>query len=91
MTLAKGVRFNWESFADYLTALEAVPHAIDIGTQVPHTALRFYVMGERGSVHDEVPSEIEIQRMGDLLEEALHAGALGFTTSRTTKHRAKDG
>ena len=46
--LAEGVRFNWESFPEYLTALEAVPHAIDIGTQVPHTALRFYVMGERG-------------------------------------------
>ena len=89
--LAEGVRFNWESFPEYLTALEAIPHAMDIGTQVPHTALRFYVMGERGSVHDEVPTESEIERMGGLLEEALNAGALGFTTSRTTKHRAKDG
>jgi N-acyl-D-aspartate/D-glutamate deacylase len=89
--LAEGVRFNWESFPEYLTALEAVPHAIDIGTQVPHTALRFYVMGERGAVHDEIPTESEIGRMGELLEEALNAGALGFTTSRTTKHRAKDG
>jgi len=89
--LAEGVRFNWETFSEYLTALEAVPHTIDIGTQVPHTALRFYVMGERGAVHDEVPTESEIERMGALLEEALNAGALGFTTSRTTKHRAKDG
>ena len=89
--LAEGVQFNWESFPEYLTALEAIPHAIDLGTQVPHTALRFYVMGERGAVHDEVPSEREIERMGALLEEALNAGALGFTTSRTTKHRAKDG
>jgi len=89
--LAEGVRFNWESFSEYMTALEAVPHAIDIGTQVPHTALRFYVMGERGAVHDEVPTQSEIEQMGDLLEEALNAGALGFTTSRTTKHRAKDG
>ncbi len=89
--LAEGVRFNWESFPQYMAALEAVPHAIDIGTQVPHTALRFYVMGERGAVHDETPTEAEIARMGSLLEEALAAGALGFTTSRTTKHRAKDG
>jgi N-acyl-D-aspartate/D-glutamate deacylase len=89
--LAEGVRFNWESFSEYLSALEAVPHTMDIGTQVPHTALRFYVMGERGAVHDEVPTAAEIERMGELLEEALNAGALGFTTSRTTKHRAKDG
>ena len=89
--LAEGVRFNWESFAEYMAALEAIPHAIDIGTQVPHTALRFYVMGERGAVHDQTPNEAEIERMGSLLEEALAAGALGFTTSRTTKHRAKDG
>ena len=67
------------------------PHAIDIGTQVPHAALRVYVMGERGAVHDQTPNEAEIERMGALLEEALAAGALGFTTSRTTKHRAKDG
>ena len=89
--LAEGVKFNWESFGEYLAALEAIPHAIDIGTQVPHTALRFYVMGERGAVHDEAPTETEIRSMGQLLEEALAAGALGFTTSRTTKHRAKDG
>src|SRR5690606_28610962 len=66
-------------------------HVFDIGAQVPHTALRFYVMGERGGSHEEVPTETEIERMGTLLEEALHAGAMGFTTSRTTKHRAKDG
>ena len=89
--LAEGVHFNWESFPEYMAALEAMPHALDIGTQVPHTALRFYVMGERGALHDEIPSASEIGRMGELLEEALNAGALGFTTSRTTKHRAKDG
>ena len=89
--LAEGVRFNWESFPEYMAALDAIPHAIDIGTQVPHTALRFYVMGKRGAVHDEAPTEAEIARMGALLEEALAEGALGFTTSRTTKHRAKDG
>ncbi|MDX2156697.1 MAG: amidohydrolase family protein [Hyphomicrobiaceae bacterium] len=89
--LSEGVRFDWESFPEYMAALDAIPHAIDVGAQMPHTALRFYVMGERGAVHDEQPTEAEIGRMGALLEEALAAGALGFTTSRTTKHRAKDG
>jgi len=89
--LAEGVKFNWESFPEYMEALAATPHVIDFGTQMPHSALRFYVMGERGAVHTEIPSEQEIARMGVLLEEALHAGALGFSTSRTTKHRAKDG
>jgi N-acyl-D-aspartate/D-glutamate deacylase len=89
--LAEGVRFDWESFPEYLDALEARPHVMDIGAQVPHSALRFYVMGERGADHAEAPTEAERDRMGALLEEALGAGALGFTTSRTTKHRAKDG
>lgn len=89
--LAEGVSFNWESFPEYLAALEAMPRAIDIGAQVPHAALRFYVMGERGADHTELPTEAELERMGALLEEALGAGALGFTTSRTTKHKARDG
>jgi N-acyl-D-aspartate/D-glutamate deacylase len=89
--LAEGVSFEWESFPEYLTALAAKPKAMDIGAQVPHAALRFYVMGERGADHATAPSDAEIARMGELLEESLRAGALGFTTSRTTKHRAKDG
>jgi N-acyl-D-aspartate/D-glutamate deacylase len=89
--LAEGIDFRWESFAGYLEALESMPRAMDIGAQVPHGALRFYVMGERGADHAEAPSADEIARMGVLLEEALAAGALGFTTSRTIKHRAKDG
>ena len=89
--LAEGVKFNWESFPDYLDALEAAPKVIDIGAQVPHTALRFYVMGDRGADHAAAPDDGEIAQMGELLEQALRAGALGFTTSRTTKHRARDG
>jgi N-acyl-D-aspartate/D-glutamate deacylase len=53
--------------------------------------LRFYVMGDRGAEHAEVPTEREIEEMARLTEEALRAGALGFTTSRTTKHKARDG
>ncbi len=89
--LSEGLDFQWESFADYLNVLEATPRVMDVGAQVPHGALRFYVMGERGADHSQAPDEAEIERMGVLLEEALHAGALGFTTSRTTKHRAADG
>jgi N-acyl-D-aspartate/D-glutamate deacylase len=89
--LAEGVRFDWESFPQYLDRLEAAPKIMDVGAQVPHAALRFYVMGERGADHAQEPTPAEIGRMGELLEKALHAGALGFTTSRTIKHRAKDG
>jgi N-acyl-D-aspartate/D-glutamate deacylase len=89
--LAEGVKFNWESFPDYLNALEQMPRAVDVGAQVPHSALRFYVMGERGALHDQQPTADEIDLMGRLLEDALKAGALGFTTSRTTKHRTRDG
>jgi N-acyl-D-aspartate/D-glutamate deacylase len=89
--LAEGIDFRWESFPQYLDALDGMPRIMDIGAQVPHAPLRFYVMGERGADHAEVPTTEEIDAMGLLLEEGLRAGALGFTTSRTTKHRAADG
>ena len=89
--LAEGIDFTWESFPQYLDALEKMPRIMDIGTQVPHCALRFYVMGDRGADHAEVPTDNEIVEMGQLLEQSLRAGALGFTTSRTIKHKAKDG
>lgn len=89
--LAEGVDFRWESFTQYLDALEAMPRILDIGTQVPHAALRFYVMGERGADHQSLPDADEIERMGALVEEALRAGALGFSTSRTIKHKTRDG
>ena len=89
--LSEGIDFRWESFSDYLDVLDTTARIMDIGAQVPHGALRFYVMGERGADHGEVPTAGEIEQMGVLLEEALNAGALGFTTSRTTKHRAADG
>jgi N-acyl-D-aspartate/D-glutamate deacylase len=89
--LAQGLDFRWESFPQYLDALAAAPRAVDVGAQVPHAALRFYVMGERGADHAAAPTPAEIETMGGLLEAALRAGALGFSTSRTVKHRAKDG
>ncbi len=89
--LAEGIEFRWESFPEYLDVLESMPRIMDIGAQMPHAALRYYVMGDRGADHAEQPTEPEIEQMGTLLEDALRAGALGFTTSRTTKHRAADG
>ena len=89
--LAEGVPFTWESFPQYMDALAAMPRAIDVGAQVPHGALRFYVMGERGADHAQAPTGAELEQMAALLEESLRAGALGFTTSRTSKHRARDG
>ena len=89
--LAEGVDFTWESFPEYLDAVEAIPHAIDIGAQMPHSALRVYVMGDRGRDHTEPATEDEIATMRRLTAEALDAGALGFTTSRTINHRDKDG
>jgi N-acyl-D-aspartate/D-glutamate deacylase len=89
--LAEGIDWSWESFPEYLEAVERRPHALDIGAQVPHGALRFYVMGERGADHTALPEPDEIQEMGRLVREAVRAGALGFTTSRTRNHRTSDG
>lgn len=89
-TLAKGIPWNWESFAEYLDALAAMKRAIDVGAQVPHGAVRAYVMGERGA-HNEAATQEDISRMAAIVRDALRAGAVGFSTSRTIGHRAKNG
>jgi N-acyl-D-aspartate/D-glutamate deacylase len=89
--LHEGIKWNWESFPDYLDAIDALPHAIDVAAQVPHAALRGYVMGDRGADHREPPSADEIARMGQLAAEAIRAGALGFSTSRSVNHKDRDG
>jgi N-acyl-D-aspartate/D-glutamate deacylase len=89
--LEHGLDWNWQSFPEYLDALDSVPHAIDIAAQVPHAALRVYAMGERGIDHAEVPTEAEVATMGRLAAEAIEAGAVGFTTSRSRNHTASDG
>ena len=89
--LTEGLTWEWESFPEYLDALDAMPHTVDIGTHVPHAALRTYVMGDRGAEHTETPTDAELTTMTDLFREALDAGALGFATSRTDVHRTKDG
>ena len=88
--LAEGMKWDWETFPEYLDALERRPRTIDIGTQVPHGALRAFVMGQRGADNEE-PTEADIAEMARLVEEGLRAGALGFSTSRTVLHKSIDG
>jgi N-acyl-D-aspartate/D-glutamate deacylase len=88
--LAEGVDWGWESFPEYLDALEAKPRIMDLGAQLPHAALRYYVMGERGAAREPARAE-DLQRMAELTEQALTAGALGFTTSRTLLHKTARG
>ena len=88
--LAEGMKWNWETFPQYISALEELPRTLDIGTQVPHGAVRAYVMGDRGA-RNEAPTETDIARMSEIVEEGLRAGALGFSTSRTILHRSIDG
>jgi N-acyl-D-amino-acid deacylase len=88
--LAEGVDWGWESFPEYLDALEAKPRIMDLGAQLPHAALRYYVMGERGAAREAAGAE-DLQRMADLTEQALAAGALGFTSSRTLLHKTARG
>ncbi len=88
--LSEGMAFDWETFPEYLDALERMPRAMDIGTHVPHGAVRAYVMGERGA-RNEASTADDIAGMAAIVEDALRAGALGFSTSRTMGHRAIDG
>ena len=88
--LHEGIDWEWESFPEYLDALEKKPLAIDVGTQIPHGAVRAYVMGERGINHEEA-SEDEITKMKEIVREAVEAGAYGFSTSRTEKHNDVNG
>lgn len=88
--LHEGIDWAWESFPEYLDALEKMPRVLDLGTQVPHGAVRAYVMGDRGAKNEPATAE-DIEKMADLVEEAMQAGALGFSMSRTLVHRAVDG
>jgi N-acyl-D-amino-acid deacylase len=88
--LAEGITWEWESFEEYLDALDARRYAIDIGAQVAHGPVRGYVMGDRGAAN-EAPTAQDIAAMSEIVERGLRAGALGFSTSRTPIHRSKSG
>ena len=88
--LAEGMKWNWETFPEYLDALEEMPRTVDVGTHVPHGAVRAYVLGDRERP-GAVPTAEDIQAMAKIVEEGVRAGALGFSTSRTVLHRSIDG
>lgn len=88
--LEEGVTYDWESFPEFLDALDRQPRTIDVAAQMPHHPLRVYVMGKR-AINREPATAEDIATMRDLTEEALAAGAFGFTTSRTNSHKTLTG
>ncbi|MGQ0626424.1 MAG: N-acyl-D-amino-acid deacylase family protein [Sporichthyaceae bacterium] len=88
--LHEGLPWTWESFPEYLDALESMPHDIDIAAQVAHGPVRVHVMGDRGAA-GEPATPADIAAMSAIVEEGIRAGALGFTTSRSTNHRSSTG
>ena len=83
--LHEGVKWDWETFPEYLDAVEKFPRAIDVGAQVPHCAVRTYVMGERGA-KNEIATPADVSAMAAIVKEGIESGAIGFTTSRTELH-----
>jgi N-acyl-D-aspartate/D-glutamate deacylase len=88
--LSDGIQWGWETFPEYLEAVDRVPKMLDVGAQIPHGAVRGYVMGERGA-KNEPADEDDIEAMAKIVHEAIAAGALGVSTSRTIAHMAIDG
>lgn len=88
--LHEGINWEWETFPEYLDAIDRRRYAVDIAAYVPHGAVRGYVMGERGARNEDATAD-DIAEMARIVREARAAGAVGFSTSRTMGHRARDG
>jgi N-acyl-D-aspartate/D-glutamate deacylase len=89
--LAEGLSWGWTDFGGFLEAVDRRPHDLDVAAQVPHAAVRLHVMGPRGADHEEAATPEEIAEMGRIVADAVQAGALGFTTSRTRNHKTSTG
>jgi N-acyl-D-aspartate/D-glutamate deacylase len=83
--LRAGIDWSWETFPEFLDALDRLPRVMDVGTQVPHAAVRAYVMGERGAANEPATAD-DIAAMAAIVRDGVRAGALGFSTSRTILH-----
>lgn len=90
VVMVDGLPWNWETFPDYLDALEKRELDVDVATQVPHSAVRIFVMGDRAARH-EPPTAEDLEKMRALVKEAIEAGAFGVTTSRNMMHRTRAG
>jgi N-acyl-D-aspartate/D-glutamate deacylase len=88
--LHEGINWEWETFPEYLDAIDSRRYAVDVAAYVPHGAVRGYVMGDRGARNEDATAE-DIAEMARIVAEARKAGAVGFSTSRTMGHKAKDG
>src|SRR3954454_10877215 len=88
--LSAGIKWGWESFPEYLDAVEQASKLLDVGVFVPHGAVRGYVMGERGAKNEPANPD-DIEAMAAIVRAGVQAGALGFSTSRTIAHMAIDG
>ena len=88
--LSEGLPWSWRSFPEFLEAVEARPHDVDVAAMLPHGALRVFAMGERG-VRRQAATDADIALMADVLADGLRAGAIGLSTSRTVLHRTADG
>lgn len=90
LVMAEGIPWNWETFPEYMDAVAARQFDIDVALQIPHSPVRVYVMGDRGARH-EASTSADRAEMTRIVEEAIRAGALGVTTSRSSGHRLKNG
>ena len=88
--LHEGLTWDWESFPEFMDALDTIPHAIDFAVMVPHDPLRVFAMGDR-AVFDEAATQDDVAKMADIMREALEAGAIGFSTGRSDVHKTADG